>query len=270
MASLRSFTIDASKTTHLRVGIKWDPLERDAIGDAYGIESLEDARGRLKAANQQLKSMALMSKLLRMTVVFAAAGLKVQKSHDQIVAKKKAMEKYLSQAKLPSYDLDLCCFCYEANGRMAKYVTPLSMEKGEELKKQPAFMHTGDATTGTSGVFDEEILVNLDAIDPTIDKVFFVITSVSHDFNLIKGGFWNIVSTKDEDELLPTKMLTEAQVRVHVMAKLTRFGMAWMLDEIAEFCPVDKNEKIAMERRVNTMLKERYLGIAPPPSTPAA
>jgi len=273
MEGLRSFTIEASKTTHLRVGIKWDPLERDDIADAYGIESLAEARADLVGVTKQIASTRFMSKLLRMSILFANAGIAMEKTLDQSLAKKKALEKYVSQGKLASYDLDLCCFCYDQNNRMVKYVTPVTLEKQDELQKEPAFMHTGDATTGTSGVFDEEILVNLSAIDPAIEKVFFVITSVNHDFRYIKGGFWNIVSTKDEDELLPTKIVTQAQVRVHVMARLSRFGNAWALDEIAEFCLVDKNEKISIDRRVNQMLKTRYLGVveaAPPPAAPPA
>lgn len=273
METLRSFTIEASKTTHLRVGIKWDPLERDDIAEAYAIESLAEARAELAAITKHISSTLFMSKLLKSSVIFANAGIKMERTLDQSADKKKALEKYISQAKLPSYDLDLCCFCYGSNNNLVKYVTPNTLEKKEDLQKKQAFMHTGDATTGTSGVYDEEILVDLSAIDPAIDKIFFVITSVSHDFHLIKGGFWNIVSTRDEDELLPTKLVTKAEARAHVMAKLWRFGNAWNLDEIAQFCPVDKNEKISMERRVNQMLKTRFLGVtetAPPPPPPAA
>ncbi|MGB9153322.1 MAG: TerD family protein, partial [Alphaproteobacteria bacterium] len=263
MADLRSLTVSESKTTHLRVGIKWDPLERDDIADAYGIESPKEARAELLAIIQQINTARLIGKFLKLTVIFSNRGQKFDRTIDQKIAKKKALEKYLSQEKLASYDLDLCCFCYDLHGKLVKFVSPVSSEAKDDLQKKPAFMHTGDATEGTvhesTSTFDEEILVDLTAIDPAIDTVFFVVVSVNHGFNHIKGGFWSIISTKDEEELLSAKMLAKDPHKVHVAAKLTRLGgSTWLLDEIVGFPPIDANGKISLQRRIDQAISTYY------------
>ena len=263
MAQLRSHMIDGSKTTRLRVGIRWNPLERDDIGDAYGLESAVEARAELGAVRQHIKTTRLVGRFLRWTRVFGNRAAKIERSLDQSLGKEKAMEKYLSQEKLPSYDLDLCCFCYGRDGKLLKFVSPVSRETKDDLQKKPAFMHTGDATTGevhaaVGGIFDEEILVDLTAIDSAIDTVFFVIVSVSHGFHQIKGGFWSIISTRDEDELLSTRMQTKEQHRIHVMAKLSRIQEMWSLEEISGYCPIDNNSKIALQHRIDQMITTHY------------
>jgi hypothetical protein len=142
---------------------------------------------------------------------------------------------------------------------MVKFISPVSAETKIDLQKKQAFMHTGDATTGTSGVFDEQLLVDLNVVDEAVDKIFFIAVSVSHGFNDIKGGYWAIVSTKTEKELLSSKMETDEPAKFYIMAQVTRDGGGWMLDEILGFCNVIDDKKISLQRRIDMAIAEKYL-----------
>ena len=263
MPSLRHHTINAKLAPHLRVGIKWDPLERDNIEETYAIGSAKNARAELKVLLKQIKNTELMAKILRATVFLHKQAARYDYLRDQQLMRKKKLEKYLAQDKLLSYDLDLCCFCYDQNGQFIEYISPVLMDTPQGRQSLLAFMHSGDDATGTGDAFDEEVLVKLSAINPAIHQVFFVIVSINHGFDQIKGGFWSIVSTTGEKELLSSTLRTPLQHKLHVMAKLSRGSEAedniWSLDELAEYQPLDKNEKTPLHIRIDQLLAARYL-----------
>jgi stress response protein SCP2 len=121
-------------------------------------------------------------------------------------------------------------------------------------------MHTGDDMTGTGDTFDEEILVNLRAIDATIHHVFFVVVSIHHGFDEIKGGFWSIISTKGEQKLFSTHLKGQSRDHLHVMARLSRGdGVNWSLENIAAYVPFDKDEKVPIQERIDRALSSLYL-----------
>ena len=261
MESPRRHTINAAQSPHLRVGIKWDQLERDNIEEAYGIGSAENARAELKALHQQIKNSEFMAKLFRAIFFLRTHAGKFDRLHDQQIARKKLLQKYVLQDTLPSFDLDLCCFCYDQDGKFLEFISPVLMDTPQARQSQLAFMHSGDDSTGTGEAFDEEILVKLSAINPAIHQVFFVIVSINHGFDQIKGGLWSIVNTSGEKELLSSTLRTELAHTVHVMAKLSRNAAfaVWDLNDISHYCPLDKNEKIPLHLRIDRLLTTRYL-----------
>jgi stress response protein SCP2 len=141
---------------------------------------------------------------------------------------------------------------------MVKHVSPLSTESRDILDKPLAFMHTGDDDTGTGDTFDEEILVNLPVVDNEITDIFFVILSVNHGFNEIKGGFWSIVRTVDETDLITARLQTTLQDRVHIMARLTRKDSCWELDELGAYGSLNNNEDDLLSERIDQLLTAQY------------
>ncbi len=258
MAALRSYTIPVTQPTYVRVGIKWDPLERDNIDEIYGLGSAENAQAQLDKSSRRIRTFKWVGEFFRIFLLNKLAD-RIDGLREQELIVKKDMQTYLTQKKVRSYDLDLCCFCYDANGKLAGFISPVFM--GEEYLPQGhrAFLHTGDDATGIGDAFDEELLVNLHAVDAGIHAVYFIAVSINHGFDQIKGGFWSIVRTKDETELLSLALQTKLRHRVHVMAKLSRGDGAWTLDEIAEYCPLDPDEKIDLHQRVDRLLVEHYM-----------
>jgi stress response protein SCP2 len=251
MTSPRSHTINAIKPTHLRVGIKWDPLERDKIKESHALGHANEVRKELAFTLRQIKTQQSIIKLLRLTFFFRTKDMKFERLRDQYLARKKALEKFLAQENVNSYDLDLCGFCYDRDGKLVKFVSPESTETRNTMQKQMAFMHSGDDNTGTGEIFDEELLINLYALDEAIHQVFFVVVSINHGFDQIKGGFWSIVHTAGEKELLSATLCTQLQHRVHVMAKLSRNGESWLLDQIADYCSLGKDENIPLHLKMD-------------------
>ena len=259
MPELRRYTIDAARPTYVRAGIKWDPLERDDIEEMYSFGSVKDARKKLGSVRRWLRFYKFMAGFVRATFLIADMSERFEDWIEHKEAKKVALDKFLTQAKLQSYDLDLCCFCYGKDDKLIGSIAPAYDETSQNLQQdQLAIMHSGDDVTGTGDAFDEELLINLHAIEADIHQMFLVVISVNHGFDKIKGGFWSIIRTKDETELMSAPLHKEPQ-RAHVMAKLTRDGTSWIVDEVAAYCPLNKDEKIPMRQRVDQLLAARFI-----------
>jgi stress response protein SCP2 len=259
MADLRRLMINTTPLTHLRVGIKWDPLERDALGEDHAWKSAEEARGELGVVLQEIKSQRFMMKLLGLSFFFRSKIGTYARRCDQNLRKQKIIEKYLAQEDLLSHDLDLYCFCYDKDGKFVQFVSPHSTSTHEGDVVQTAFVHSGDDSSGTGDSFDEEMLVKLSAIDAAIDQVFFLIVAVNQGFDEIKGGFWSIVNTIGEVELLFSKIAGQTQDRVYVIAKLSRAESGWVLEELRDFCSPPEIEEMPTPIQVDQVIIDRYL-----------
>ena len=256
----RVHTLAAGRFARLRVGLKWDPLERDDLDECYSIGSVEEARDQLAGLKRDLARTQVFDKILRrLPFLNRTSGTREQIREGKLELKK-ALETYIRQGKLPSYDLDLCCITYDAEGRMVEFIDPTEVETRDKQKTQAAFMHSGDHTTGTSTLFDEELLVNLSAIHPDVRHIFFVALSVNHSFDKIKGGFWAVINPVDEKQLLSCNLSnTTFRHRAHVMAKLSRQDDGnWTLEDCSEYCPLDADEKIPLHQRVERLVDLRY------------
>lgn len=259
MTQLRINTIDTAPPTNLRVGLKWDPLARDNIAELHDVESAQEARKTLAAIPGKLWKLSLLAGILRATFMFRKVAAVVDGERQYKLIERKDLERYLTQAKLHSYDLDLCCFCYDKDGKLAGFVTPDVTEMHGTSRWDPAFLHAGNDTTGIGEAFDEELLIRLPLVDAAIHQIFIVIVSVNHGFDKIKGGFCSIVSTRHERELMSSVLQTPQQHRLYVMAKITRDEKFWVAREVAEYCSPEGRENALMPRRIDQLLAARYL-----------
>ena len=257
MTTLRSLSVNATPSTHLRAGIKWDPLERDNIEETYEFGSVKKAQAELNALTRQLKISEWVIKFIPPLSFFHDQASKHERLRDQRLSRKKVLEQYVAQGRLHSFDLDLCCFCYDREGKLVEYVSPASAD--ELTSSASAFTHSGDDDTGTGEAFDEELLVNLSAIREKIHQVFFVVVSINHGFDQIKSGFWSIVNTSGEVELLATTLHTPLKHKVHVMAKMSRRGEDWVLDELAEYLPLASSASVPLHVRLDQLITKQYL-----------
>ena len=254
MSSLRTHTIDPALSPRLRVGIKWDALERDDIDECHELGSAEEARKAYALLTREIASARFTEKLLKISPIFNKQRDKVRRSREQKITHQKVLKKYIAQEKLLSYDLDLCCFCADAEGRMVEFIAPNAMETTNLRQSQKAFMHSGDHTTGTSRLFDEELLIDLRAINPAVQSMVFAMISVNHTFDEIKGGQWAIINTSGEVEIMAATLVTQAKHNLHIIAKLSRADAGWCLTEIGDYAALDTDEKVPLHIRMDAVL----------------
>lgn len=250
-----------TRPTYIRAGIKWNPLERDNIEELHNFGSPQNARRKLAAIPRQIKLLSSLAILMRVSLIGIKLAPRVDLLRKHKITEKQALQEYLKQAKLHSYDLDLCCFCYGVDGKMIGFAMPDFTEMFGVEKFHPAFVHSGDDVTGTGNAYDEELLINLHGVDRAISQIFVVVASVNHGFDQIRGGYWSIISTKDEDELMSEVMQTASKHRLHVMARLVRDGdgTTWAIKRMAEYLAMDGNVKIEPQYRIDQALTTRYL-----------
>ena len=258
MSQLRNLKIDTAQTTFLRVGLKWDALERDKYDGFYPFETEEQARAQSLDALKKANNAKLTAKLLDKSFFFARWSGKYERLYAHHMAAKFAADRYLEQHHLESFDLDLCCFCYDEQGKLVEFVTPLNVGRLRGSKDEPAFLHSGDDTTGTGETYDEELMVLVRTIDHDIHRIFFIIVSAHHGFDEVPRGHWDIVSTKNEKLLLSAKLGGQPH-KLHVMAKLSRDEQGWRLEEIADYFPLDENEAVPLDQRVDQLIRKNCL-----------
>jgi len=250
--------IDAAQTTYLRVGIKWDPLERDNYEGFYPFHTEEEARAQSLAAVKKANNAQFIAKLLDKSFFLARWSGKYERLREHHMAAHAVAERYLEQHHLESFDLDLCCFSYDAQGKMVDFVTPINAGRRNIAKDTPAIMHSGDDTTGTGETFDEELMVLLRAIDHDIHQLFFLIVSIHHGFDEVPRCHWAIVSTKNEKTLLSAGLGGQTH-KVHIMAKLLRDEHGWRLQEIKDYLPLDENDSVPLDQRIDRLIQSQYI-----------
>lgn len=259
MTQKNRYVLDATKPTYLRVGIKWDPLERDNIDEEHSIGSPRQARMRLEVIAKRLKWLKFGAVFLRLTLALKFLAKDFDNEIREKRAKQAALQQYLKHEKLHSFDLDLCCFCYGQDGRLVGFVLPDFTEMYGTAQFHPAFLHSGNDTTGTGDMFDEEVLINLHGIDAGIHQVFILVVSQRHGFDRVKGGSWSLITTKDEKEIMSTALKTEKTDRLHVIAKLARNGTSWDVIKVAAFCPLAEDKKVPVQHRIDKLLTGSYV-----------
>ena len=256
----RKQLIDMAASPRLRVGIKWDPLERDLIGEAIGYKSGKEVRHEIATLNKIAVNQKKLAKFLRMSFFFRNKAYELDRAIEQTFEKKKTLESFLSQEKLKSHDLDLCCFAYDQGGNLVKTILPETVETKEVREKGLAFMHSGDDDTGTGEAFDEEILVSLSHIDAAISDVFFVIVSVNSGFDEITNGYWTVVNTTGEKRLQSFTLETGKKDQIHMMTRMSRAGNGWEIQKIAEFCSPDGADSDPVEKKIDAYIRKTYFG----------
>ncbi len=250
--------ISLAQSATLRAGIKWDPLERDHLMENVVLNT-EKSHLEMSRLSSQLKFLWWWRKALFATYIFRNRSRRLNRLAEAKKKQIKVLQKYLDEQGIHSYDLDLCCCCFNRQGTMVKYISPRTVEARDTVHGQMAFVHSGDDETGTGSLFDEEIRVRLAAIDPQIHKVFFVIASLHHGFHEISGCTWSFMTTQDEKVVLSASAGANTSHRIYVMAKLVRKELSWALSEIAQHFPLEIDRKKDLSAQLDDLIRQRYL-----------
>ncbi len=254
--------VTLEKSAKLRIGIKWNPIERDNLKESLAIDP-DNSRARLAQVSSQIKFLWWYRKIL-----FATYFLRNRSRHlSKLVAAKKEeaqkLQDYLSGEGEPSHDLDLCCCCYDRRGQMVKFVSPRTIDKGDttrtHLNGQMAFVHSGDDHTGTGGLIDEEIRINVSAIAPDIHQIFFVIASLHYGFHEVDGCSWSIMTTRDEKVILSKAVDANLSHRIYMIAKLERKELSWTLKKLDHYFPMEIESKSTLGNQLHELIKQHYL-----------
>jgi len=241
MTEVQTFTLEASGSQSIRLGINWTPLLRDKLEGNRAYSPSKDNLKRVIRLRAGMATLWIFALLFRITLILWPLATKLDAYRWKLGLRLKNLYTYLSQKDLPSYDLDLCCFCY-AGGKLVGSVLPSRTEMFGKVGWLEFFNHSGDDVTGIGDIFDEELIVKLKAIDERIDRLFFVILSKNHGFNRIKDGTWALFDTTHETQLTSRSLKTQSANRGYVMAEASRKNGNWVIIEILEFFPVADNE----------------------------
>lgn len=102
-------------------------------------------------------------------------------------------------------DLDAVCFMLGSNKKLISdehFVFYNNLRSPDHSVE-----HTGDNRTGVGEGDDEMILINLEAVDPAVEEILFVVTIndaqlKNHNFGLLDDAFIRIVNVETDEEIL--------------------------------------------------------------------
>jgi tellurium resistance protein TerZ len=140
--------------------------------------------------------------------------------------KKKGM---FGREKEQSIDLDASALLFDGAGQLVDQVW------FQQLKsKDGSVLHTGDNRTGAGEGDDESIIVDLQAVPPTVSQIVFVVNSFTgENFSQIENAFCRLVdSTANDTELARYELTGSGSHNSQVMAKVSRAGQAWTMTAI--------------------------------------
>lgn len=102
---------------------------------------------------------------------------------------------------------------------------------GQLRSRDGAIVHTGDNLTGAGDGDDEQINIDLDRINPSVDKIVLVITSFSgQTFNDVENVFARVIDTTGpESEVARYNLRDGGNQTANIIAKLTRTPEGWAI-----------------------------------------
>jgi tellurium resistance protein TerD len=135
----------------------------------------------------------------------------------------------VNQGSGAAFDLDASALLLDASGKIAKREKVVYYGH----LQAPGVKHTGDNLTGEGDGDDEQLLVDLSAIDSNVDKIVFTVTiyqagSRHQNFGMVKNAFIRIANNETNEEVckydLGEDYSTEKSV---IVAELYRHNGEW-------------------------------------------
>ena len=245
-------TILSAASSHTLVAtLKWPPSKADVVKNDQHVRSPEHAESELGKVERQILFLTIQSKLLRLVPGF---NEKLKDAPDHLAALRKrqsALTFYLSQSKMPSYDLDLCCACYDAAGTCLAYVYPAiaahhkKIEQAYADPQKHAIKHSGDDRTGMRRQdYNEALTIDLALLSPAVSDIIFVAHSANHSFDTIEGqSSWSLTDATDKTALLSATLRKDKPYRLYAMAKVTRDAESWRIEQLDSYIPLSAQYK---------------------------
>ncbi|MDR1165165.1 MAG: TerD family protein [Deltaproteobacteria bacterium] len=143
--------------------------------------------------------------------------------------KKKGFFSFLFSQKT-EIDLDASCVLFDENKKFVDVVF-----FGNLKTKDGTVVHTGDNLTGEGEGDDEQIIVWLDKVAPSVKDIIFAITSYQgQTFNAIDNAFCRIVDARNNKELARYTLTGGGAYTAMIMAKIYRHQGEWKMSAIGE------------------------------------
>ena len=139
--------------------------------------------------------------------------------------------KYDGQA---DFDLDAAAFLVDQTGKVAKDTNFVFYGN----LKATGVEHTGDNLTGEGEGDDEQIKVDLKAVEPDVDKIAFTVTiydaeSRKQSFGQVSNAFIRIVDANTNQELVRYDLGEDYSIETAiVVAELYRSGTEWKFNAV--------------------------------------
>lgn len=123
-------------------------------------------------------------------------------------------------------DLDLIAVALGENGKARNSTDAVFFNQLENGNK--SIVHTGDNRTGDGEGDDEQIKIDLSAVEPEVKKIVLALHSYSgQDLAVVKNAFARIVNQADNAELARFDISESTSGKTLYMGELTRVDGGW-------------------------------------------
>jgi tellurium resistance protein TerZ len=127
-------------------------------------------------------------------------------------------------------DLDASVVMFDESNR------PVDVVWFRQLKsKDGSVNHTGDNRTGAGDGDDEQIIVDLRTVPPTVKSLVFTVNSFTgQNFSTVQNAFCRIFDTNSSKEIARYDLSVQGTHTAQIMAKLYRHNGEWKMHAIGE------------------------------------
>jgi tellurium resistance protein TerZ len=127
-------------------------------------------------------------------------------------------------------DLDASAVLFDESNR------PVDVVWFRQLKsKDGSIVHTGDNRTGAGDGDDEQIVVDLRSVPPTVKSLVFTVNSFTgQNFSTVENAFCRIFDTSNGKEIARYDLSVQGSHTAQIMAKLYRHNGEWKMHAIGE------------------------------------
>ena len=143
------------------------------------------------------------------------------------------------------YDLDIAAFLLGADGRVHNPATDVVFFN--QMRQQGIYL-TGDNRTGAGDGDDEQIVINTDELNPSVEKIVFVVTifeaaQKNQVFGKVKNAFVRLLDADEGDRELCKYTLTDnySTETALVFAEIYKSGGSWCFKAVGEGYQGDLN-----------------------------
>lgn len=142
----------------------------------------------------------------------------------------------------PGYDLDAQAFMLGANGKVLG--DDWFVFYGQQTSPDGSMVHSGDSN-GVGDGDDEIIHVNLDKVNPSVQKIVFIVTidqalQMGYNFQHVQNAYMRVLNKKNNAELLRFNLSDYyANVTAMVVGEIYRHNGIWKINPVGDGVQAD-------------------------------